>query len=215
MLFRSSTLEFIHSVLNLGKITINRDVRSPNCKLIINKTDLQEIIFPLLVHHNIFFLTFNRRYQFDLAMYIFNNNIKLYDDITNIKEIPTNFKLPYVASDYLNLNFFNNWLVGFTNAEGYFCFKNNNDAYFHIKQRNHVELFEAFKLFFNSNQKITIEKNMYGQFSLSSKTEIQKVINFFSFSGCHPLIGLKSIQYFKWLIDLHNSSRYKDLNFPK
>ena len=54
----------------------------------------------------------------------------------------------------------------------------------------------------------------YIQFSVSSKTDIQTVINFFSFLGLHPLIGLKNIQYFKWLTNLQNSNRYKNLNFP-
>ena len=35
-----STLEYIHSVLKLGKINIYKDLRSPACKLVINKTDL-------------------------------------------------------------------------------------------------------------------------------------------------------------------------------
>jgi hypothetical protein len=43
---------------------------------------------------------------------------------------------------------------------------------------------------------------------------VQKVINFFSFSGLHPLIGLKGIQYLKWLDSLRNSIRYKNLKFP-
>jgi Cytochrome b/b6/petB/LAGLIDADG endonuclease len=210
-----STLEYIHSVLRLGKITVYRDLRSPTCRLIINKTDLQEIVFPLLIHHNIFFLTKTRRYQFDLAMYIFKNNIKLYNQTSNIKKIPTIFSLPNISSDYLNLAFFKNWLIGFTNAEGSFFIKINNDGCFQIKQRIHVELFEAFNLLFNSNRKITIEKDIYAQFSLSSKIDIQTVIDFFSFSGLHPLIGLKSIQYFKWLTNLKNSNRYKNLNFPK
>ena len=54
----------------------------------------------------------------------------------------------------------------------------------------------------------------YIQFAVSSKTDIQTVINFISFSGLHPLIGLKNIQYFKWLKNLQNSIRYKNLNFP-
>jgi hypothetical protein len=41
------------------------------------------------------------------------------------------------------------------------------------------------------------------------------VIDFFSFSGFHSLIGLKGIQYLKWLNLLRNSSRYSNLNFPK
>ena len=53
------------------------------------------------------------------------------------------------------------------------------------------------------------------QFSVSSKNDIQKVIDFFSFSGLYPLIGYTNIQYFKWLTDLQNSLRYRNLNFPK
>lgn len=210
-----STLEYIHSVLKLGKITIYRDIKNPICKLIINKTDLQEIVFPLLIHHSIFFLTDSRRAQFDLAMFIFKNNLKLYDQIGDLKEIPTIFKLPTIASDYLKLEFFCNWLVGFTNAEGSFLIKKNDDGCYQLKQRIHVQLFEAFKLLFDTTRKISIEKNKYLQFSVSSKTDIQKVINFFSFSGLHPLIGLKSIQYFKWLNNLSKSCRYKNLNYPK
>ena len=100
-----STLEHIHSVLNLGKITTYPDIKNPHCKLIINKTDLQEVVFPLLIHHNIFFLTNTRRDQFDLAIHIFKNNLKVYKDIPNINNISSIFKLPETASDYLNLNF--------------------------------------------------------------------------------------------------------------
>ena len=103
-----STLEYIHSVLKLGKITIYRDHRNPICKLIINKTDLQEVVFPLLLHHNIFFLTNTRRDQFDLAIHIFKNNLKSFENIPNFINILSIFNLPETASDYLNLEFFRN-----------------------------------------------------------------------------------------------------------
>ena len=114
-----SSLEYIYSVLKIGKIQIYRDIKNPICKLTINKTDLQEIFFPLLIHNNIFFLTESRRAQFDLAMFIFKNEIKHYNQISQIKEIPTIFELHKTASDYLSLAFFKNWLVGFTNAGQY------------------------------------------------------------------------------------------------
>lgn len=209
-----STLEYIHSVLKLGKITIQKDIKVETCKLIINKTDLQEIFFPLLIHYSIFFLTDSRRDQFDRTMFIFKKDIKIYDQIPKNKEIPTIYSLPLTAKDYINLAFFTNWLVGFTNAEGSFLMKINNDGCFQLKQRIHNDLFLAFKLFFNSNRKIFIEADKYLQFSVCSKPDIQKVIDFFSFSGTHPLIGLKRIQYLKWLTNLQNSPRYKNLNFP-
>jgi len=80
--------------------------------------------------------------------------------------------------------------------------KNNNDGCFQIKQRKHVLLFEAFKLVFETNRKIDTalaspqqEKGLYNKFSVCSKADIQRVINFFSFSGFHPLIGRRLIEY--------------------
>lgn len=98
-------------------------------------------------------------------------------------------------------------------SEGSFFVKANNDGCFQLKQRIHINLFEAFKLVFDTNRKIALassfrrkedwgcfaetEKGLYNQFGVSSKSDIQKVINFFSFSGLHPLVGLKGIQYIK------------------
>ena len=192
-----SSLEYIYSVLKIGKIQIYRDIKNPICKLVISKTDLQEVIFPLLIHHNIYFLTESRRAQFDLAMLIIKNDLKLFNQISNYNKVPTIFELPKTASEYLSLAFFKNWLVGFTNAEGSFCIKKNNDASFQLKQIIQYQLFEAFKLLFNTKRNISIEMDKYAQFSVSSKADIQTVIDFFSFSGLHPLIGLKYIQYEK------------------
>lgn len=208
-----STLEYIRSILNIGKITIYKDNRSPTCKLIINKTDLQEVLFPLLLHHNLFFLTETRNNQFNTAMVILEQDIKRFDNIPNISKIP---KLFYVenSENYVKLSFFKNWIVGFTMAEGSFFIKSNNDGCFQLKQKIHTSLFESFKLVFNANRKVDIENNMYNQFSVSSKNDIQTVINFFSFSGLHPLIGLKGISYLKWLNDLKITNRYGNLNYP-
>lgn len=208
-----STLEYLHSVLKIGQISIYRDYKSPIASLKLNRTDLQEVLFPLFIHHGIFFLTETRRAQFDLAMFILNKDIKNFEKIPT--EIPTVFELPPIASDYLKLSFFNNWIVGFTQAEGSFCIKKNNDCCFQLKQRIHTMLFEAFKLIFETNRKIVTEKDKYNQLSVCSKTDIQTIIKFFSFSGYHPLIGLKGIQYLKWLTLLKNSYRYKNLNFPQ
>lgn len=208
-----SILNYIQSVLKIGKITIYKDLRSPTCKLIINKTDLQEVLFPLLIYHNIFFLTNTRLDQFNLVMCILVNDIKKYNEIPDIKNIPSVFEIPNDPFDYTLLPFFNNWIVGFACAEGSFLIKSNNDGCFQLKQRTHSKLFEAFKLIFDTNRKIT-SHNDFSQFSVSSKSDIQKVINFFSFSGFHPLVGLKFVQYEKWLKGLRESSRYNKLNFP-
>jgi hypothetical protein len=109
-----STLEYIQSVLKLGTINIYKDLKSPTCKLVINRTELQEILFPLLIYNNIFFLTKTRNEQFNLAMHILKNDIKIYDDMPTKDNIQNVFKLPENAYDYILLPFFKNWIVGFT-----------------------------------------------------------------------------------------------------
>jgi hypothetical protein len=192
-----STIEYIHSVLKLGKIHISKDIRNPRCRLIINKSDLQEILFPLFLYHKINFLTETRRNQFNTAMYILNNNLKFFHEIPNKNFIPTVFELPNSVAGYMELYYIKNWIVGFTVAEGSFVIKNNGYPSFQIKHNIDTNLFNTFKNIFNTKRKIYIEKNLYNQFSVSSKIDLQKVINFFSFSGLHPLVGLKNIQYLK------------------
>ena len=207
-----STLEYIYSTLKLGKLNVYKDLTNPRCKLVINRTELQKILFPLLLHHNIFFLTETRINQFNLAMFILKNDIKLYSEIP--LKVDNIFELPKDAKSYTLLHFLENWIVGFTCSEGSFFIKTNNEGCFQLKQKIHTDLFEVFKLVFNTNRKIDIT-NGYNQFGVSSKSDIQTVINFFSFQGLHPLIGLKYIQYIKWLSDLNNSTRYSKLNYPK
>lgn len=208
-----SLLHHIQSTLGIGIIKTYPKTKNPDtCKLVINRTDLQEILFPLLIHHNLFFLTNTRREQYNKAMYILENNIKLFSEIPKIPPILN--PLPKTAIGYISITFFNNWIVGFTEAEGSFLIKSNNDACFQLKQRADLLLFEAFKIVFKSNRKIGLEKNTYNSFSISSKTGIQEVINFFSFSGHHPLFGYKLIQYEKWITYLKNSNRYSNLRFP-
>nr|YP_009568435.1 hypothetical protein [Drechslerella brochopaga]QBL02517.1 hypothetical protein [Drechslerella brochopaga] len=208
-----STINYIQSVLKIGKIYTYPSRKSPTVKLVFNKTELQEVLFPLLQYHGIFFLTKNRRTQYDLAMFILNNNVKLSSEL--IQTVPVIHKQPKTAKGYVNLPFFNDWIVGFTCGEGSFFIKQNNDGCFQLKQKLHFLLFDAFKLVFNTTRKITVDKELYAQFGVSSKSDVQNVINFFSFSGHHALIGLKFIQYSIWLEKLKNSSRYAKLNFPR
>lgn len=215
-----STIEYIHSVLKLGKIHISKDIRNPRCRLIINKSDLQEILFPLFLHHKINFLTQTRVNQYNTAMFILKNNIKFFNEIPDKNIIHTVTELPNSPADYMELYYIKNWIVGFTAAEGSFVIKNNGYPSFRLRLKHNLDtnLFNTFKLIFNTERKIyggvAAEKNLYNQFSVSSKIDIQKVINFFSYSGLHPLVGLKIIQYFKWLDSLNNNLKYNSLNIP-
>lgn len=191
-------LEHIHQTLGFGRIdgpyfNIDGTVTS---KLIITRVNLQEILFPLFIHHKIHFLTDIRRNQYNLALFIVTNNILKFDDIPSLIPLsPLLQILPITPEEYLELNFFSSWVVGFTISEGSFYTKADLSAGFSLKQRFHIELFQAFKVLFKTNRVIGLEDGKYHQLSVSSKADIQQVVNFFSFSNHHPLLGLKALQY--------------------
>jgi hypothetical protein len=97
-------LKYIQSVLGVGRINEYPSINT--VKYIISRTDLQEIIFPLLIKHNLLFLTETRRNQFDLAFLILNNNILYFSNIPAIIQKLSN--LPLTANDYVLLPFFLN-----------------------------------------------------------------------------------------------------------
>lgn len=206
-------LNYIHSILRVGRVNIYP--ASNTVKYTISRTDLQEIIFPLLMHHNIYFLTINRINQFNLAYYILTNNILYFADIPAV--VPNVYVLPLTAADYVSLPFFLNWIVGFTIAEGSFFIKANLDACFSLRQKEasgaHLSLFLAFLIVFNTTRKIE-SRDGHLSFVVSSKKDIQTVVNFFSFTGLTPLMGHKFSQYTGWIGALKQSSRYQGLNLP-
>jgi len=203
-------IKYIQSVLKVGRINTYPAINT--VKYIISRTDLQEVVFPLLAHHGLFFLTNVRRAQFDRAMNILQNNINLFSQLPT--EIPARNSLPTTPLGYTQLTFFLNWIVGFTIAEGSFFCKANQDICFSLRQRTHPLLFAAFKIVFHTNT-VGEEGGGYSKFVVSSVKDIQTVVDFFSFSDLHPLMGHKLTQYNKWINDLRQSKRYCHLRLPK
>src|ERR1700734_2812509 len=102
-----STLEYIYSILKLGKInTYPKSKIKDICKLVIHKTDLQDILFPLLRYYKLSFLTKTRYKQYAKAIYILENNVLYFDDIPN--NIPNYKYMPLNPEEYLYLKFFRN-----------------------------------------------------------------------------------------------------------
>lgn len=189
-------LEYVKSVLNIGRIKVYPNVGV--VKYIIGRVDLQEVLLPLLFHHGLFFLTDTRRAQFERAFYILVNGLTKFNSIPTT--VPTLLPLPLgprrgQAIDYTNLPFFRNWIVGFTIAEGSFHVKGSGEFFFSLTQRNHTLLFDAFKLVFDTSRVIGGGDTPYMKFAVSSVRDLEKVVNFFSFSGLHPLVGNKRAQY--------------------
>jgi hypothetical protein len=73
-------------------------------RLIIKRTDIQDVLFPLFLYlKNFIFLTETRRKQYDKAIYILQNDIKLFSEIRAI--FSTVSPLPETSLDYTNLPF--------------------------------------------------------------------------------------------------------------
>jgi hypothetical protein len=99
-----STLNYLQSVLKIGKIRTYPKLGNKNvCKLVINKTDLQVYLFPLLIYHNMYFLTKVRSEQYNKALYIMKNDIKFFSDIPDNSFSSLNI---VNSKDVLKLKFF-------------------------------------------------------------------------------------------------------------
>lgn len=68
--------------------------------------------------------------------------------------------------------------------------------------------------YFKTTRKLTINKGKYIQFGVSSIKDIQNIINFYSFSNNHTLIGNKLNSYNKWIIEISKSKRYNKCKIP-
>ena len=194
-------LNLFANILKIGKID---ELKSKNqYRLIIHKTDIFNIIYPFLTNNNIEFLVYNRRKQFFLLKYIIENNIKYWEDINlnkiNNLFIESNKKLEFV--DIVNLPYFNNWLVGFTTAEGSFKIKARGTAHFSIVPSGieNSHLIKAIHYFFKGpesfNHQIKPENFKVYRISFSSKKDLNLIINFFDTNN---LVGLKKLQFDSW-----------------
>nr|AEY71975.2 putative LAGLIDADG 1 endonuclease [Magnusiomyces magnusii] len=202
----SNLLKEFQETLKMGSLLDYKSKDREYSRYIINKTDLQYILIPLLRHHNLYFLTNNRRAQYLKVQHIMEGNIMFFKDIPEI-EIPQ-----WDLKDYQKVEFLRNWLVGFTMANGSFFIKGNKDACYQISQMHH-NLLLAIKGLLNFG--INPTPGDYSNLGLvSSIKDIQKVIDFFSFSGNWPIFGHKQQQYAIWIASLRESKRYKHLRFP-
>lgn len=185
-------------------------------RIIFFKQDLVKIILPLIYKYNLEFLTKERKFQYKLLKYILDNNIIHWENI-DLNKVFTNLKINDF-NYYVNLDFIHDWIVGFTIAEGSFIIKSNNSASFQIRQTG-IEAYEIIKTIsiIIAKKEVNIIKpdssNSY-LLTLTSRKDIQNVINFFSPPLKNELKGYKLIQYKDWLEKLRKLKRYQGLNIP-
>lgn len=207
-------LKYFNKHLNIGRVYhITPKKGNKLARWEINKTELFNILVPLLEENKISFLTENRQKQYLLLKYIKDNNLIYYEDINkNSIKINQYIENKIIKNNFYKLNYINNWLVGFTMAEGSFLIKKNKDICFQLKQKFNINLFKDIIKLLNTTRKLDINKNKYVQLSVSSIKDIQNIINFYSYSNNESLLGQKLISYNKWLLEIKNSKRYKNIN---
>lgn len=202
-------LEYFTQVLGVGKISPMSG--REQVRVIFSKKDLVTVILPLIKKYNLQFLTSQRVKQYLFLNYILDNSIVQWENV--------NFQgseyTPIPWRDLVNLDFFANWLVGFTIAEGSFGVKTNLSAFYQIRQtgEDNLDLIKAacWTIAGREAKPIKADSANSYQLTLSSKVDIQRVVYFFSSSNHHPLYGYKFSQYTIWLTALRTSSRYAQI----
>ena len=191
-------LELLKTNLKIGKLD---ELKTKNqYRLILYKKDIVDVIYPFLQNNNIEFLTYNRRKQYFLLKYIIENNIKHWEkiELNEIENLFKNSNKKLEFTEIINLKYFNNWLVGFTIAEGSFHIKTKGTAHFSIVQSGHenYQIIKAIHYFIKGpdslNHKIKPENSKIYRISFSSKKDLNFIINFFE---NNKLLGLKKLQY--------------------
>lgn len=179
-------------------------------RLIIFKKDIVDFIYPFLINNNLEFLSYNRRKQFFLLRYILENNITHWEDI-DLQEIDKLFKKFNKQLDFseiVKLPYFNEWLTGFTIAEGSFHIKSTGKAHYSIVQSGHenYHLIKAIHYFIKGplsfDHQINPENSIVYRASFSSKKDLIVILNFFE---NNQLLGLKKLQFDKWRLYINNN----------
>jgi len=181
-------------------------------RVIFSKNDLITTILPLIKEYKLEFLTTQRVKQFALVNYILENSITHWDNVQ--------FKEPLFTSkpadDLVKLDFFGDWLVGFTMAEGSFGIKNKGTTFYQLKQKGNDNLYllKAACLLITGREAYSMKADSVGayQLSLSSRIDIEKEVSFFSSKNYHSLYGYKARQYKLWIENLKTSNRYSKIS---
>lgn len=158
-------------------------------------------------------------------------NVVLYNDLKNYSR-PNNTPFESI-NNILSSSYFNDWLVGFIEAEGCFTiYKPFNQIYntvsFEIRQTNGLQILNAIKIHLRPGGRypegadpagLEINSNPYTDktnsvhLKTTSLKGIQNVINFLNKTDA-KLKGYKRLQYILFLKELRVNDKYKFLNIP-
>jgi hypothetical protein len=120
--------------------------------------------------------------------------------------------------EILALPYFDNWLVGFIEAEGSFSISIEDNGkrirpYFYIDQKFDYHLMEAIRQRLSFNSKILLRREHMFCLSGKSKREIENVVSFLKTAKV-KLQGYKKIQFLLWLKELRKLDAYQHISIP-
>lgn len=202
----------IKTLLGVGSVHIRESNLNVTFK-ISSKIHLKNIILPIFDTYPMFtakhwdYIYFRNNLLADVVLY---NNLNPY-----LRPNHTPFTS---IVDILSSPYFNNWLVGFIEAEGCFSIykpanSSNNTVSFEIRQTNGLQIINAIKSCLAIKANPYIDKTNSVHLKTTSIEGIKKVIKFLSIAEA-KLKGYKRLQYLLFLKELRVNDRYKTLSIP-
>lgn len=147
----------------------------------------------------------HRRKQYAFFKYCYDNKIT-YSEYAHIKDLkncwfgfnPIN---DYSSDQLLQLSYWPNWLVGFTEAEGSFCIRSNGTHSFSISQKDGYEVLFAIKNTFKIPNKVRSTSRLHFLETYAGVV-LQNICNFYNSSHVIGLLGEKQVQYKAFKVSL-------------
>lgn len=155
----------------------------------------------------------HKRKQYAFFKYCYNKQVT-YSEYTHIKSLNQFWSsiINYNSNELLHYSHWPNWLCGFTEAEGCFSIRSNNNHSFSISQKDGYEVLAAIKQTFNIPNKIRVTSRVYILETYASQT-LQQICNFYNLSYTVGLMGEKKKQYEAFIISLNQKLIKKNFYF--
>ena len=204
----------IKKALGVGTISLKKDQNKVSFR-IRKKPHLKEVILPIFDKYPMISTKHLKYIRFRLNLL---NNILYYENLMDYN--PTDLTLYNNVDNLIKLDYFDNWLVGFIEAEG--CFSKYkltslslyNIVSFEVSQTNQLPILMAIKKRFSITSNPYVDKTNNAKLKTTSLDSIQNVINFL-YKTSAKLKGHKRLQYLLFLKELRTNPKYIKLRVPK
>ena len=204
----------IKKALGVGTISLKKDQNKVSFR-IRKKPHLKEVILPIFDKYPMISTKHLKYIRFRLNLL---NNILYYENLMDYN--PTDLTLYNNVDNLIKLDYFDNWLVGFIEAEG--CFSKYkltslslyNIVSFEVSQTNQLPLLMAIKKRLSITSNPYVDKTNNAKLKTTSLDSIRNVINFL-YKTSAKLKGHKRLQYLLFLKELRTNPKYIKLRVPK